>query len=552
MAGWSKVADGSALDCFRTLEEIHNYGVSLKCGEIDNKFGKVFNQIVSRFLKEFCNNNCFRPFPPMLGDGKPINLLKLYLCVREKGGYESVSSNGIWDLVAEEIGCDSNLSASLKVIYVKYLDLLDVWFCETCKGKDLVGESLCFDDVEMKVGDSGKFFSDVEMKDYKEFVERGLDVKDSQSCVGTVGGGIDAKDGVVVESGLGSKEENESSRKRKRERYLPMLDWVKRVAKDPCDLAIGSLPERSKWKIFGGEYVWKQALSAREARLLKTNVDPKAKQKWQKNLRMHPTMYDDLAEKSTSRCSQRLISAKETRLTRPVRKPQPQDCSESSSAGSPSDREDEDSFWGYKLKRKRTPLGRHFQAKVPEGTEQTYEPDTKWLGTPIWPLPKTEFRSSLIELERVGKGRQDSCGCQFPGSVECIRFHISEKRNRVKLELGSAFYRWKFDDMGESVGLCWTAKEEQMFEEIIKSNPPSAGITFWDDLTSHFKYKTKTVLVSYYFNVYLNRRRAHQNRSDPSNIDSDDDELEKIGNMTNNNDPGSIFCSPKKVHLNGR
>lgn len=280
MAGWSKVADGSALDCFRTLEEIHSYGVSLKCGDIDNKFGKVFDQIVSRFLKEFCKNNCFRPFPPMLGDGKPINLLKLYLCVREKGGYESVSRDGIWDLVAEEIGFDSSLSASLKVIYVKYLDLLDVWFCETGRSKDLVGESLCFDDVEMKVGDSGKLFSDIEMEEYKEFVDRGLDVKDSQSCVGSVEG-LNVKDGVVVESGLGAKEENESSRKRKRERYLPMLDWVKRVAKDPCDLAIGLLPERSKWKNFGGEYVWKQTLSAREARLLKTNVDPKAKLKWQ-------------------------------------------------------------------------------------------------------------------------------------------------------------------------------------------------------------------------------------------------------------------------------
>ncbi|KAK9068316.1 hypothetical protein SSX86_012427 [Deinandra increscens subsp. villosa] len=545
MAGWSKVANASALDCFRTLEEIHNYGHSLKCGEIDHKFGKVFNQIVSRFLKEFCNNNCFWPFPPMLGDGKPINLLRLYLCVREKGGYQSVSRNGIWDLVAKEIGFDSNCSASLKVVYFKYLDLLDEWFCKTVKDKDLASESSCFSDFEMKALDSRKCFLDVEMEDCKEFVGS------SQSCGGSVEG-LDVKDGVVNKLGLDIGEENESSRKRKRERYLPMLDWVKRVSKDPCDLAIGSLPERSKWKHYGGENVWKQVLSAREARLLKTNVDPKVKQKWQKNLRMHPAMYVDLTEKSTSRCSQRLISAKETQLTRPSRKPQPQDCSESSSTGSPSEREDDDTFWGYKLKQKRTPLGRYFQAKVPESTEQTYEPDTKWLGTPVWPLDKTEPRSSLIELERIGKGRQDSCGCQFQGSLECVRFHIFEKRNRLKHELGSAFYKWKFDDMGETVALNWTANEEKTFEHIIKSNPPSEGITFWDDLTSHFKDKTMRVMVSYYFNVYLNRRRAQQNRSDPSNIDSDDDELEKSGNEASNNDRGSILCSPKKVHLNGR
>ncbi|KAL8210394.1 hypothetical protein R6Q57_007126 [Mikania cordata] len=546
MAGWSKVADGSALDCFRTLEEIHSYGVSLKCGEIDNKFGKVFNQIVSRFLKQFCNNNCFRPFPPMLGDGKPINLLRLYLCVRQKGGYETVSRNGFWDLVAKEIGCDLKSSASLKVVYVKYLDLLDEWFSKAVKDRDIVSESTCFGDVEMKLLDSRKLFSDVEMKDYKQFLERELDVKDSQSCVGSVEGS-DFKDGVVVESGLDTREKNESIRKRKRGSSLPFLDWVKRVSKDPCDLAIGPLPERSKWKIYGGEYVWKQVLLAREARLLKTNIDPKINQIWQKNLRMHPAMYDDPTEKSTSRCSQRLISAKETRVTHPSRKPQRHDQSESSSTGSPSDREDEDPFWGYKLKRKRMPLGRHFQAKVPEWTEQTYKPDTKWLGTQVWPLAKTEIRSSLIELERIGKGRQDSCGCQFPGSLQCVRFHIFEKRNRVKHELGSAFYKWKFDDVGETVALKWTPNEEKTFENIIKSNPPSAGITFWDDLTSHFKNRTMMVLVSYYFNVYLNRRRAHQNRYDPSNIDSDDDELEKIVN-----DPGSILCSPKKVHLSGR
>ncbi|XP_076888396.1 AT-rich interactive domain-containing protein 1-like [Bidens hawaiensis] len=546
MAGWSKVADGCALDWFRTLEAIHSYyGVSLR--EIDNKFGKVFNQIVFRFLKEFSNTNCYRPFPPMLGDGKPINLLRLYLCVREKGGYESVSRDGIWDLVAKEIGCGSECSASLKVAYVKYLDLLDDWFLKTVKdNKDLVSESSCFGEVEKKVSDSRKFFSDVEMKDYKEFVERGLGVKDSQSCVGSVEG-LDVKDGVIIESG--TKEETELSRKRKRERYLPMLDWVKRVSKDPCDLAIGSLPERSKWKIYGGEHVWKQVLSAREARLFQTNVDPTVKLKWQKNLRMHPAMYDDLADKSTSTCSQRLISAKETRLARPPRKPQPQDSSESSSTGSPSDREDEDSFWGYKLKRKRTPQGRHFQATVPEWTDQPYEPDSKWLGTPVWPLDKKEPRSSLIELERVGKGRQDSCGCQFPGSLECVRFHVSEKRNRVKDEVGSAFYKWKFDDMGESVALKWKPNEEKLFEHIINSNPPSAGITFWDDLTSYFKHRSNKDLVSYYFNVYVNRRRAHQNRSDPSNIDSDDDEIDKAGNEASSNDPGSIFCSPKKAHL---
>ncbi|KAJ9556047.1 hypothetical protein OSB04_010661 [Centaurea solstitialis] len=551
----------AGLDCLRIIHEVLRNGFSLKWEEIDENLTKLFNRIVSRFLKEICEGSCFRPLPPMLGDGKPIDLLRLYLSVREKGGYESVSKNGYWDLVAEDIGCDSGVSASLKVVYVKYLDLLDEWFAKNVVIKDSENGSSCFNDLML---DSGKLSSDVEMKDYKEFVvgacvERGLDAKDLQSCFKDFSEGVkksdsSGRDSVVIESVLGTneEEENESSRKRKRERYLPLLDWVKRVSKDPCDPAIGSMPERSKWKAYGSEHVWKQVLTAREAMLLRDNVDSRKAAIWQKKLKMVPAMYDDPREKSTSRFSQRLISARETQSIVPSRKPQLQDCSESSS-NSPSDREDEDYFWGCNFKRKRTPLGRCFQAKVPEWTDQTYEPDTKWLGTPVWPLEKTETRSSLIELDRVGKGRQESCGCQFSGSLECVRFHVSEKRNRTKLELGSAFAKWRFDDMGENVALGWAPSEEKKFEDIIKSTPASSGKSFWDEITSHFGNKTMAVMVSYYFNVYLLRRRAHQNRSDPSNIDSDDDELEKVGNEAgNNNVTGSILCSPKKVQLNVR
>lgn len=527
MAGWSKLADGSALDCFRTLEEIHKIRVSIKRGEIDSKFTKSFNQIVFRFSKEICQSNCFTPFPPMLGDGKPIDLLTLYLCVREKGGYESVSRNGNWDLVAKEIGFNSNDSSNLKVVYVKYLESLEQWFCKIVKDRDSGNSDMSFD--------PRNFFLDVEMKDYKEFGDTNVK-KESDAT--------DLENFVDVE-------ENETSKKRKRERYLPLLDWVKRVAKDPCDTAIGIIPERNKWKAYGGEHVWKQVLSAREARLLNADLDSKAKVIWQKNLRMHPAMYEDRIDKSTSRCSQRLITAKETQSIPPPRKPPIQDSPESSS-GSPSDEDDEHSFYGFNLKRKRTPLGRSFQAKMPELPEPDYSPDPKWLGTQIWPLDKCETRSSLIELDRIGKGRQDSCGCPFQGSLECVKFHITEKRNRVKLELGSAFYKWKFSDMGENVAISWTRDEEKKFEDIIKSTPYSSGTSFWDKLTSHFEKKTMRAMVSYYFNVYLLRRRAHQNRSDPSNIDSDDDELEKLENEANKNDTGSILCSPKKVHLNAR
>nr|GEW53636.1 hypothetical protein [Tanacetum cinerariifolium] len=74
---------------------------------------------------------------------------------------------------------------------------------------------------------------------------------------------------------VGSDEEMELIRKRKRKKEccLSLLDWVKRVAKDPCDPVIGLMLGSSKWKAYGSEHVWKQALLAKEAMVLKVNDD---------------------------------------------------------------------------------------------------------------------------------------------------------------------------------------------------------------------------------------------------------------------------------------
>ena len=71
-----------------------------------------------------------------------------------------------------------------------------------------------------------------------------------------------------------------------------------------------------------------------------------------------------------------------------------------------------------------------------------------------------EFPLASTTLAYLGKGRQDSCDCELPGSIECVRFHIAGKRLRAKLELGSAFYYWKLEKMGEEVNLSWTKEQE--------------------------------------------------------------------------------------------
>ena len=76
--------------------------------------------------KEICGSDCFRHLPPMLGDGKSVDLFKLYVKVRERGGYESVLKSGLWDSVAKEWGLTSDVGSAVKLVYLKYLDILDI------------------------------------------------------------------------------------------------------------------------------------------------------------------------------------------------------------------------------------------------------------------------------------------------------------------------------------------------------------------------------------------------------------------------------------------
>lgn len=171
-------------------------------------------------------------------------------------------------------------------------------------------------------------------------------------------------------------------------------------------------------------------------------------------------------------------------------------------------------------------LGVYHQAEVPDWTERASvcsndADELKWLGTQIWPPDKKVSNRLLIEREPICKGRQDSCGCQSPGSVECVGFHVREKRNRLKLELGPAFYSWKFDSMGEEVARSWTEDEELRFKAVVRLYPPSYKKNLFQQLYLTFPQKKRNNVVSYYFNVFLLRHRRYQNRETPESIDSD-------------------------------
>ncbi|XP_031275789.1 AT-rich interactive domain-containing protein 1 isoform X1 [Pistacia vera] len=697
MAGWSMVANGSVVDCGQRTSKQKNLeakglGIDfepsseeskLKC----KKLRLCFDQFLRFFLKQIYAQDSLRPLPPMLKDGQPIDLLKLFLVVREKGGYDKVSTYGLWDLVAKESGLGLSASVSIKLVYAKYLDALERWldrvaddrrdsksnsvdtgsslsgylmklgaefegFLSGSKKTDEVYPHLkeldfendvnvCRNDLSMVVESKGlekcindegtmhigpvkryvdavevvKFCDDGELKSTVfdlegdknsfDFGDSSLDDADITKCalnlsdsgeqcndeeaksvvVGESDGGKNCadsdKDGIVMldskfveekeeSSSCHEKKEERSSRKRKHGSTWKMLSWITGIAMNPCNSVVGSLPDKSKWKSYGNGELWKQVLSYREAVFFKRHVDSSVEQSpGQKNQKMHPCLYDDHAASSYNlrerlNCSQKHLLGKTS---------QAQACSQSlstggqngSSKGGMENRADKEllqctdsstrlSVFDYDVE-KPIPIGPGFQAEVPEWTGVPSESDVKWLGTRVWPLEKVEHRF-LIERDRIGKGRQDSCGCQFPASIECVRFHIAEKRYRLKLELSSAFHKWKIDKMGEEVMLSWTEQEQKKFKNIVRLNPPSLDKCFWDQIFKFFPAKSREELVSYYFNVFLLQRRALQNRSNSEEVDSDDDyESELVTNSfvhETMKSASSIFHSPNKKHKRSR
>ncbi|KAG6725447.1 hypothetical protein I3842_02G032800 [Carya illinoinensis] len=667
LSRWSMLADdGSAVDCDKSpskklkpsfcVDLEPDWKVSNKfseaCAESERELDKLrcdFEGFLRGFGKEICTQNTFRPLPLMLGDGQHVDLLKLFLVVREKGGWNAVSENGLWHLVAKESGLfGSNLASPVKLVNIKFLDTLERWSKRAVENKGLdcglnngrvsfsgylmeahadlrpsltkaPGEKQEYPHLELlseevesnggekcdgveglsglnlvgKFGDSKKLCNEGEREAILlDGDENDVVIEEKQVCLDSSESVANVQDGrnlcdnevnsLVAEQDGGKRCDIDDDDvvildpgrfcvKRKRESLCGMLSWITGVAKNPCDRAVGSLPECSKWKSHGKEEMWKQVLLAREAIFLKRQVDSSADQ-WQKAQKMHPCLYDDQLG-STYNFRERLRHGKKLNSEKTTF--QAQACSESLSATqSGSDKSpcaevmkdgvdnellgNTDLFTENSALDKYVPKGISWKprskAEVQEWTGMTSESDTKWLGTRVWPLEKVEQRY-LIERDPIGKGRQNSCGCEVPGSIECIRFHSGEKKLRVKRELGSAFYQWKFDEMGEEVKLSWTKEEEQKFKATLKSNPASLQTFFRDQ--KFFPTKSREDLVSYYFNVFLMERRGYQNRFTPNSIDSDDEELESVL-VTNGTgqeaekSPSSIFYSPKKPHTNLR
>lgn len=381
--------DGSSLDCAKPPQKklkLEDFLVDLepdskgsdKASEVlvegegvPDKLRFEFEEFLRGFGEEICAQEPFRPLPPMLGDGQRLDLLKLFLVVRQKGGYHAVSENGLWNSVAKESGLlSSNLGSPVKLVYVKYLNILERCLKRVVEnegsecslsnsGVDFVGclmelqvelkallakvpdqkkkdeeyqhLELASEEVESNggkksVGDEGlsgldsvaKICDIIKLCNEREGETMALDgdvngfvgeekkvcldssessnggklyeYDEIKSAAAELDGGKKCDDEDVVILDPVNIEEERFCGKRKRESLCGIRNWVTRVAMNPCDPAVGSLPEWSKWKSHGKEEMWKQVLLAREAIFLKRQIDSSAEQ-WQVYMLEHPGRY---------------------------------------------------------------------------------------------------------------------------------------------------------------------------------------------------------------------------------------------------------------------
>ncbi|KAI4314090.1 hypothetical protein L6164_027030 [Bauhinia variegata] len=185
-------------------------------------------------------------------------------------------------------------------------------------------------------------------------------------------------------------------------------------------------------------------------------------------------------------------------------------------------------FWRVEVKKKSgfTETDNFDRSSSGPGSENVgYEIEEKLMGTPLISMPNLSFHP--CKSDKIGEGRT-LCNCVDRGSIRCVQHHVKEARENLRMTFGHEnFVNLGFLDMGEEVALKWSEEEEDVFHEVVYSNPASLGRNFWKQLSATFPSRTQKEIVSYYFNVFMLRRRAAQNRSRLLDIDSDDDECHK-------------------------
>ncbi|CAL9091098.1 unnamed protein product [Musa textilis] len=491
----------------------------------ENNLSYLFDQILSVFLNEICyRRGEIRPLPAVLGDGLSVDLFKLYSVVQGKGGYDAVSDAHAWPSVAEAIGFESGIGSSLKLVFFKYLDALDQCLQRGSAEKP-TRERTGYTNPSSLVTRCGSRGTANHKKDCDCNSRMPPSTSKDQCSTPFSDVGSDSDDVVILEDIANG---GFNHHKRKRNDLAGMLGWVRKLAKSPADhpyIAKAWPSDKGKGKTYAAGEFYALAILSRQAmffrRIRRTNPNQLHLQVLDEEQKIHTSVYGN-GFGSTNQ-----VKATEINLGLQT-------------AGWLS----RDQQWALR------PVGARFQAQVPNWTSQptvlSIDSDTlKWLGKRTWP-PENQERSPVLDYASIGRGRPNTCQCEWPGSVECIRFHIAEKRLQLKCEIGTTFHAWKCESMGEEVALSWTEEEEKKFRDIVIQNRPSLNKNFWDQLYLNFPYKQRESLVRYYFNVFLIGRRRYQNHVTPKHIDSDDEETE-IGFLSNSFGHDVKICDSKSI-----
>eukprot|EP00249_Psilotum_nudum_P007354 c20497_g1_i1 orf=180-1970(+) len=576
---------------YETTRTSSNSAVDLISGREESNGQLIFSDIqrkeflgIVHMLLEAQHQSGSSPFPVLLG-GKEVDLFNLSLQVRANGGYESATANSMWSIFAEELGFGEECGPGLKLVYVKYLQVLENWTHFFGKEeRNTLHSYVSPTRVNLCAAkcSENKWFSNWEHM--KKFI--GISQSGAGSFVKVVGRQLISRDNSTLEfsglyQGCDFSESHCKRRWRGERSYLTslcqhsvddlvgrthvstlngngtfanVLEWIKRIALNPGDLKMGQGSRGSKQ-----DETWVEEC-ATQARRIRACL-------WKKKecffgysqgdsslgLTMEmlpPSLYYQELPKPDKQALERLratqkraeqyryhylacLKADQTSITNPgVEGGQIEEPSAFLIAMN------EMIHMGDLLNaqsRKRIPIGSDFQAHVPLwiASSQTglvecpekigHHTSDKWLGTVSWPLQGCK---RVVNKKRIGKGRFMGCSCIHPQSFECVKLHVQTEREKLKSELGDAFDGWGFSNMGEMVSESWSQEEELAFKLIAKMNPISSGKNFWDELLAAFPSKHMSDLVNYYFNVFVLRRRAIQNRIMPESIDSDDDEAD--------------------------
>ncbi|KAJ0810228.1 putative transcription factor & chromatin remodeling ARID family [Helianthus annuus] len=86
-----------------------------------------FEEMLEWFIKTKLGIST-RPIPPYSVDNRKIDLLKLYVVVKQEGGHKNVTSNNLWAVVAKDMGYDYSGGELMRIMYAMYLDVLAYYY----------------------------------------------------------------------------------------------------------------------------------------------------------------------------------------------------------------------------------------------------------------------------------------------------------------------------------------------------------------------------------------------------------------------------------------